>query len=59
MKNSSAMNNTNNNSMRRLTKPRRNPGQWTSYNKVLIGSGKRPHARNPNFDWEETKLLIS
>uniref|UniRef100_A0A336LTT9 CSON000403 protein n=1 Tax=Culicoides sonorensis TaxID=179676 RepID=A0A336LTT9_CULSO len=45
---------------RRLSKPKRHlPGQWTSYNKVLVGSGKRPHARNPNFDWEETKLLIS
>lgn len=33
-----------------------------SHNKVLIGSGdggsKKPHARNPNFDSEETKLLI-
>lgn len=30
---------------------------------MLIGSGdgggsKKPHARNPNFDSEETKLLI-
>lgn len=36
---------------------------WVSHNKVLIGSGggygsKKPHARNPNFDSEETKLLI-
>lgn len=33
-----------------------------SHNKVLVGSGdggnKKPHARNPNFDSEETKLLI-
>lgn len=38
------------------------PGQWVSHNKVLVGSGdgsnKKPHARNPNFDSEETKLLI-
>ena len=38
--------------------------QWVSHNKVLVGSGgggpnKKPHARNPNFDSEETKLLIS
>ncbi|XP_055625216.1 uncharacterized protein LOC129767938 [Toxorhynchites rutilus septentrionalis] len=35
---------------------------WVSTNKVLIGSvggPKRPHSRNPNFDCEETKLLIS
>jgi hypothetical protein len=35
---------------------------WVSTNKVLIGAVggvKRPHARNPNFDSEETKLLIS
>uniref|UniRef100_U5EPK5 Putative transcription factor gt-2 n=1 Tax=Corethrella appendiculata TaxID=1370023 RepID=U5EPK5_9DIPT len=35
---------------------------WVSTNKVLIGNvggPKRPHARNPNFDCEETKLLIS
>jgi hypothetical protein len=45
---------------------RRETGQqkWVSHNKVLIGSGdgggnsKKPHARNPNFDSEETKLLI-
>ena len=42
-----------------LTRP-----QWVSHNKVLVGSGcggpnKKPHARNPNFDSEETKLLIS
>jgi hypothetical protein len=35
-----------------------------SHNKVLIGSGdgngsKKPHARNPNFDSEETRLLIT
>lgn len=40
---------------------RREP-KWVSHNKVLIGSGdgvnKKPHARNPNFDSEETKLLI-
>jgi hypothetical protein len=36
-------------------------GKWVSHNKVLVGSGdssKKPHARNPNFDSEETKLLI-
>lgn len=35
---------------------------WVSTNKVLIGSvggPKKPHCRNPNFDFEETKLLIS
>lgn len=33
---------------------------WMSHNKVLIGNGsKTPHARNPNFETEETKLLIS
>lgn len=33
---------------------------WISNNKVLIGGGmKKPHARNPNFETEETKLLIS
>lgn len=36
--------------------------QWVSHNKVLVGSGdgsnKKPHARNPNFDSEETRLLI-
>lgn len=35
---------------------------WVSTNKVLIGSvggPKKPHLRNPNFDFEETKLLIS
>lgn len=35
---------------------------WVSTNKVLIGSvggSKKPHCRNPNFDFEETKLLIS
>ncbi|KAL1403770.1 hypothetical protein pipiens_005562 [Culex pipiens pipiens] len=35
---------------------------WVSTNKVLIGSvggPKKPHCRNPNFDCEETKLLIS
>lgn len=41
---------------------KRRPIQWVSHNKVLIGSGdganKKPHARNPNFDSEETKLLI-
>jgi hypothetical protein len=44
---------------------RKDTGQqkWVSHNKVLIGSGdgggnKKPHARNPNFDSEETKLLI-
>lgn len=41
---------------------RRRPIQWVSHNKVLVGNGdgsnKKPHARNPNFDSEETKLLI-
>ena len=41
---------------------RRENQKWVSHNKVLIGSGdgvnKKPHARNPNFDSEETKLLI-
>jgi Myb/SANT-like DNA-binding domain len=41
---------------------RREHQRWVSHNKVLIGSGdggsKKPHARNPNFDSEETKLLI-
>ncbi len=34
---------------------------WMSNNKVLVGGGnsKKPHARNPNFETEETKLLIS
>lgn len=33
---------------------------WISNNKVLTGgSSKKPHARNPNFETEETKLLIS
>ncbi|EAT34008.1 AAEL013730-PA [Aedes aegypti] len=35
---------------------------WVSTNKVLIGSvggPKKTHLRNPNFDFEETKLLIS
>ncbi|CRK99010.1 CLUMA_CG011936, isoform A [Clunio marinus] len=36
--------------------------KWVSHNKFLVGSGdggnKKPHARNPNFDSEETKLLI-
>ena len=41
---------------------RREP-RWVSHNKVLVGSGdvngsKKTHARNPNFDSEETKLLI-
>lgn len=41
---------------------RRETQRWVSHNKVLIGNGdgvnKKPHARNPNFDSEETKLLI-
>lgn len=32
---------------------------WISNNKVLVGGSKKPHARNPNFETEETKLLIS
>lgn len=35
---------------------------WVSHNKVLVGNGyggsKRPHARNPNFESEETRVLI-
>jgi hypothetical protein len=31
---------------------------WVSNNRVLTGP-KKPHARNPNFDAEETKILIS
>lgn len=38
---------------------RRKCDMWISNNKVLIGSGKKTHARNPNFDTEETKLLIA
>lgn len=39
---------------------RRKSEMWISNNKVLIGGGtKKPHARNPNFETEETKLLIS
>lgn len=39
---------------------RRKCEMWISNNKVLIGGGmKKPHARNPNFETEETKLLIS
>lgn len=35
---------------------------WISNNKVLVGGGinnKKPHARNPNFERVETRLLIS
>uniref|UniRef100_A0A182QUN1 Myb/SANT-like DNA-binding domain-containing protein n=1 Tax=Anopheles farauti TaxID=69004 RepID=A0A182QUN1_9DIPT len=38
------------------------PKMWVSTNKVLIGSVgglKKTHCRNPNFDCDETKLLIS
>lgn len=31
---------------------------WVSHNRVLIGGNKK-NVRNPNFDTEETKLLIS
>lgn len=42
---------------------KRREQRWVSHNKVLIGNGdgngsKKTHARNPNFDSEETKLLI-
>lgn len=43
--------------MRRVQ--RRKCEMWVSTNKVLIGGNKKPHARNPNFETEETKLLIS
>ena len=32
---------------------------WVSHNRVLVGSGNKKNMRNPNFDTEETKLLIS
>lgn len=32
--------------------------EWVSHNRVLIGGNKK-NVRNPNFDTEETKLLIS
>lgn len=43
---------------------KRREQRWVSHNKVLVGSGdsngsKKPHARNPNFDSEETRLLIT
>jgi hypothetical protein len=46
-----------------MQKRRSGEQRWVSHNKVLIGCGdgsgsKKPHARNPNFDSEETKLLI-
>lgn len=31
---------------------------WVSHNRVLVGGNKK-NVRNPNFDTEETKLLIS
>ena len=41
---------------------RANGPMWVSHNKVLVGNGglgiKKAHARNPNFDSDETKLLI-
>lgn len=46
--------------MRRMAK--RKCELWISNNKVLVGGGsssKKPHARNPNFETEETKLLIA
>lgn len=43
-------------SNKRLTK--RKCEMWISNNKVLVGSNKK-HARNPNFETEETRLLIS
>lgn len=33
--------------------------QWSSNNKILVGTNRKTHLRNPNFDPEETKLLIS
>lgn len=32
--------------------------EWVSHNRVLIGGNKK-NVRNPNFDTDETKLLIS
>lgn len=32
---------------------------WTSNNRVLNGGNKKYNGRNPNFDTEETRLLIS
>lgn len=43
--------------MRRMSK--RKCDTWISHNKVLTGGNKKPHARNPNFETEETKVLIS
>lgn len=45
------------NSNKRLSK--RKCEMWISNNKVLVGNSKKPHARNPNFETEETRLLIS
>lgn len=45
--------------MKSNTHVKRKCDMWVSNNKVLIGNGKKTHARNPNFDTEETKLLIS
>lgn len=45
----------------RVKQKRRHEG-WVSYNRVLVGnnmpSSKRNVGRNPNFDTDETKLLI-
>ncbi|XP_059607357.1 uncharacterized protein LOC132255373 [Phlebotomus argentipes] len=40
-------------------RPKRKSEMWMSHNRVLIGGNKKSHARNPNFETEETKLLIS
>lgn len=44
--------------MKRLRTKRKNE-KWVSNNRVLLGSSKKDPGRNPNFDTEETKLLIS
>ncbi|XP_055836659.1 uncharacterized protein LOC129905249 [Episyrphus balteatus] len=44
--------------MKRFRIKRKNE-KWVSNNRVLLGSSKKDPGRNPNFDTEETKLLIS
>ncbi|XP_055918014.1 putative uncharacterized protein DDB_G0282499 [Eupeodes corollae] len=44
--------------MKRFRVKRKNE-KWVSNNRVLLGSSKKDPGRNPNFDTEETKLLIS
>ncbi|GAB0087671.1 hypothetical protein DMENIID0001_020100 [Sergentomyia squamirostris] len=40
-------------------RPKRKSEMWMSHNRVLVGGNKKTHARNPNFEAEETKVLIS